>query len=92
MELVLIKQNSIEWDYMWDWVANHPINEKVEVASVALNEGQVWEYMGSFKQGEKMIHSFSHRCHPRHNHPVALHVAASETFDNDQIEKELKMK
>lgn len=91
MELVLIKIGSLEWSYMWEWLGNHPINEGLDKPSVAYHYGEVWEYMGSFKQKDKLIHSFRHRSHPRHGQRIDLHVEASENLTNEDILKEIKM-
>ena len=85
MEYIIIQPNSNEWNYMWDWLAKHPINENIDVPSVANYEGEVWQYMGSFKQDNKVIHSFRHRSHPLHGQRVDLHVQASESFNPDEI-------
>lgn len=63
--MIIVKRESPEWDYMWEWVSQHPINEGLEDSSTALNEGEAWQYMGSFKQGDKVIHEFRHRFHPK---------------------------
>jgi hypothetical protein len=92
MKMVLIKIGSPEWEYMWNWLAEHPLNEGLKTPSIAMNEGEAWQYMGSFKQNDKIIHSFRHRCHPRHGQRVELHVEASDKITDEDIEKEVKMK
>jgi hypothetical protein len=92
MEMVLIKVASPEWEYMWNWLASHPINEGLKTPSIALNENEAWQYMGSFKQNDKVIHSFRHRCHPHHGQRVDLHVEASENITDEDIQKEMKVK
>jgi hypothetical protein len=92
MEMLLIKMGSQEWEYMWDWLASNPINEGLNTPSIALNENEAWQYMGSFKQNDKVIHSFRHRCHPRHGQKIDLHVQASENMIDEDIQKEIKMK
>ena len=92
MELALVKVGSPEWEYLWNWLASHPINVGLEAPSVALNEGEAWQYMGSFKQGDRIIHSLRHRCHPKHGQRMDLHVQASEGYNVEDIEKQIKMK
>ena len=75
MELVLIKIDSTEWNVMWDWVAAHPINQGLDNPSVALNEGEAWQYTGSFKQDDKIISSFRHKFHPLTNRIETLSFA-----------------
>ncbi len=91
MELVLIQQNSPEWEAMWNWLANHPINAGFDEPSVVLNEGEGWAYMGSYKQGERVLHSFRHRKHPVTNGVKTMSVKASEVFTEDQIVKKFNL-
>jgi len=91
MELILIKTDSEEWNYIWEWLSKHPINEGIENPSLALNEGEGWAYMGSYMQGERVIHTFRHR-----NHPITLGVKqvslnASESFTKEQIAKKFRL-
>lgn len=98
MELILIKPNSTEWEYMWEWLDKHPINEGLEVPSVGMNEGEGWQYVGSFKegvgsykQGERVVHHLRHRKHPKINGVYTLTLSASESFTGDQIEKNFRL-
>jgi hypothetical protein len=90
MELILIKIGSPEWDFMWKWLEQHPINKGIEEPSTALNEGEAWQYMGSWQQGDRAIHSFRHRNHPVTKSIQNVSVHASELLTPDQIEKTLK--
>jgi hypothetical protein len=92
MEMVLIKVGSPEWETMWNWLNDHPINEGLDKPSMAYHEGQMWQYTGSFKQNNKMIHSFRHLSHPRHGQRIDLHVEASENITDEDIQKEMKVK
>lgn len=92
MELVFVKQDSTEWNYIWDFVANHPINEGLEEPRLALNNGEAWQYMGSFKQNDKLIHEFRHRQHPLTNDRYYIRFNGSENFSDDQIDKTTKIK
>lgn len=91
MELILIEPESPEWNYMWEWLANHPINSGLEEPSIAINENEGWQYMGSFKQANKIIHEFRHRNHPATNAVQSLKVRASENITEDQIVKNFKL-
>jgi hypothetical protein len=91
MELVLIKPESNEWEYMWDWLANHPINDGIENPSLALHENQAWEYMGSFKEKERIIHTFRHRHHPVTSGVKELKVSGSSSFKEEDIEKKFRL-
>lgn len=93
MEMVLIKPESNEWNYMWDWVASHPINKGLEDPSTAMSEDkEVWQYMGSFRQNNQTIHEFRHRNHPVTNSVQTLKVMNSETMSNEDIEKVLSVR
>ena len=91
MELVLLEIGCPEWEYAWNWLQNHPINEGIEDPSIALNENESWQYTGSFMQGERVIHSFRHRCFPKGNYVKNLSVSASKTFTTEQIAKKFRL-
>ena len=90
MNLILIKANSPEWDFMWKWLEEHPISKDIIEPSVALNEGEAWQYMGSWQQGDRAIHSFRHRNHPVTKSIQTVSVQASKDLTQDQIEKTFK--
>jgi len=92
MDLVIIERESAEWNYMWEWLESHPINEGIEEPRLALNNGELWQYMGSYRQDNKVIHSFRHREHPRDNQRKNLNLNASDKFNNEQINKVIKIK
>jgi hypothetical protein len=91
MELILIEPNSKEWNYMWDWVANHPINNGLDDPSTAINNGEAWQYMGSYMQDNKIIHQFRHREHPYNNKTQHLSLGGSDEFTQEQISKRYKI-
>ena len=91
MELVIIEMDSPEWDIMWNWLAEHPINKDLDNPSLAINNGEVWQYMGSYKLKNKVIHNLRHRSHPLTNRVENLSLNASETFDINQIKKSFKI-
>lgn len=91
MELVLIEQGCPEWEYMWEWLSNHPINEGITNPSLAENEGEAWQYMGSYKQADRVLHSFRHRFHPITRGVKNLSLHASNLLTEDQIQKTFKL-
>jgi hypothetical protein len=91
MEFILIKRESIEWEYLWNKLSEHPINEGLEEPSIALNEGEAWEYTGSYKQGDEVVHSLRHRLHPKTNYVVNVSYKGSEGFTADQIQVSKKV-
>lgn len=91
MELILIEPYSPEWDFMWDWLANHPLNIKLANPTSAEHHGEQWQYMGSYKQGERVLHQFRHRLHPITESVQSVSVSASETFTKEQIAKKFPL-
>lgn len=70
MQYVLIKPDSNEWNAMWQWVAEHPLNAGIDEPTVALNElnGEAWQYMGSYRgKGGAVVSEIRHRSHPIDN-------------------------
>lgn len=92
MELIFVKKDSTEWNYIWDFVANHPINEELEEPRTAFNEGEAWQYMGSFKNKDKVIHEFRHRFHPKTMGVYNITFNGSDEFTNEQIDKSINIK
>lgn len=92
MEFIIVEINSKEWNYMWDWLKNHPINNGLEQPDVALNGNEAWQYMGSYKQGDKVLHEFRHRNHPLTNKVERISLYCSDEFTQDQIKKSFKIK
>jgi hypothetical protein len=91
MDLVLIKIDSPEWNYMWNWLEAHPINEGLPVPCIADNEGEQWQYMGSLKQGDKILHQFRHRNHPVTGTRQEIALAASAELTEEQIHRKDKL-
>lgn len=91
MEFILIEQDSNEWNYIWEWLEKHPINENLDEPSVALNNNEAWQYTGSFRQGDDVIHTVRHKDHPRTRTRIDLSLVASDMLTDDQIKKSIKM-
>ena len=86
MELLLLKEGSPEMEWLWEWLTNHPINESVlDDPTTALNRGEAWQYLGSFRHKGEILHELRHRCHPLTNTLIELKVSASPAFTEDQI-------
>ena len=92
MEMIFIKKDTAEWEHIWNFVANHPINEGIDEPRLAINEGEGWQYMGSYKNGKQIIHEVRHRFHPRTLDVYKLSFNGSESFTDDQTEKTIKIK
>lgn len=93
MEMILIKENSKEWEFMWDWIAKHPINNGLNNPDIALSEDKkIWQYMGSLKQNNEVLHQFQHLNHPLTNKKENIVLKASETISDNDIEKVLSIK
>ena len=91
MDLILIEPESSEWIFMWNWLAAHPINKDIEQPTIAQNGSEAWQYMGSYKQKDRVIHEFRHRNHPTTNSIQSLKVSASPDFTKEQINKTFKL-
>lgn len=91
MEMILIEPKSPEWEYMWNWLEQHPLNNDVEDKRLALNNGEAWQYMGSWRQGEKVIHEFRHRNHPTTQTVQKLSLKASTALTDEQISKKFSV-
>lgn len=92
MEIILIKTDSAEWVRMWEWLGNHPLNAKLDEPTVALNNDEVWQYMGSYKQGPDVVHEFRHRYHPITGKREYLKTLALGPLTDDDVAKEITMK
>ena len=86
MEYILIKKDTTEWEYMWNWLANHPLNKGLEYPEYAENNGEMWQYMGSFKQKDKVIHELRHRQHPTTGTRQYLKLEASNDMNDTMIQ------
>ena len=91
MKFILLKIDSPEWNYIWSWLEAHPINAGLEDPKEALYNGQAWEYLGSFIQGPRCVHTFRHLLHPKTNKIEELSLSASSTFNSDDIAIERKL-
>lgn len=91
MELVLIEPNSPEWYFIWTWLEAHPINKGITEPSIALNNGESWQYMGSYMQDNRVLHSIRHRHHPVTDTVCNVSVAASPSFTQEQITKRFRL-
>jgi hypothetical protein len=85
MDLVIIERESAEWNYMWEWLENHPINEGIENPRLALNNGELWQYMSSYYQNGKILHEFRHKNHPKTNNIQRMVFEGSDKFNETQI-------
>lgn len=92
MEFLKVKFETDEWKYMWDFVANHPINEGIENPFEALNENEVWQYMGTFKNKNKYVHEFIHKNHPTTNSSYKIAINGSDNVSEDQFDIRLPIK
>jgi hypothetical protein len=94
MEMVLIKKESKEWEWMWEQVAKHPLNEGLENPSVAYNDGKTWEYIGSYSNIVGLIiHEFRHKKHPSDESKTTYYkFQASQNIIAEDIEKRLPVK
>lgn len=92
MEFILINQDSIEWKHIWDYLEQHPINDGLTEPKSAENQGYSWEYIGSYKQGNRIIHELKHFCHPSTQEPIKISLGGSSEFTTEQIAKTFRIK
>ena len=92
MELIFVKPESAEWNDMWDRLAAHPINADYPEPSIVLNQDEQWQYMGSFKLDNRIIHEFRHRIHPRFQKREDVKFQASELLVPEDIQKKVQIK
>lgn len=91
MKLILLKPNTPEWEFAWNWVASHPLNEGQEDPSTVMNNTFGWEYMGSYWNGsDKLISEFRHKLHPKTNNVQKLSIQHPE-FTKESFEKILNV-
>jgi hypothetical protein len=69
-EFLNVDRNSPEWRYMW--------GQLDDPAAYCPTTGEVWQYMGSFRSGDRYFHEFRHRSHPVHRDRVIKKIPASE--------------
>ena len=91
MKFILVKINSPEWEYMWNWVEAHPINAGLEDPKEALHNDEAWEYVGTYSDDLRAVHTFRHKLHPITNKIENLSLSASSTFNVEDIETERKL-
>ena len=91
MDYIFIKSDSKEWGDMWDYVRTHPINEGLDEPCTAENEGEEWQYLGSFKNGNTVISQLIHGKHPKTNQRYKIPYQ-HETFNEDCIGKSSRIK
>jgi hypothetical protein len=93
MEYIIFKENSDDWNFIWDWLASHPINKGIEKPKVALNDNDYscWMYMGTFKKDDVVISDFKHVNHPTTNNLCKLSVE-HKLISEDSIENSNKIK
>lgn len=91
MEIVLIKTDSKEYEYLWDFIENHPLNKGIENPKVALNQDEHWRYIGTITDGKRYIHTVQHTCHPYDNQFKEVSIDASKDFDVSDITERFKL-
>lgn len=89
MEFVLLKIGSPEWELMWEWLTTHPINKGLAEPSVALNENEAWQYVGTYKKGNIGISDLRHRHHPLTGRVELL--SFKHEINDESIEKKFRV-
>ncbi len=89
-EVLFIKPEHPEWEYMWALVAQHPLNEGVEEPTVADFSYECWQYMDTSLYGGELKHCFRHRCHPNTHCREYLHLPVSESLKSKTVFTEVQ--
>lgn len=95
MEMLIIKRDSPEWNWMWSQLASHPLNEGIEESTVALNtlNGEAWQYMGSYRGKDgTVVSEFRHRSHPFDNERRYIKFIHVNVVSESNIEKVIPIK
>jgi hypothetical protein len=66
------------WQVIWFQL------DKLEGDRLCKNQGEVWQYMGSKIEQDKLTHTFRHRCHPKSFNREYRHI--STTLAGEVIE------
>ena len=80
MELVLIKKDSAEWNWMWDTITSHPINQTLSPEIISL-----WQYKGSLRLRNRILHQFA-------LNDKDVVIEASKTINDEDIDKIINIK
>ncbi|AFY74749.1 hypothetical protein Syn7502_02811 [Synechococcus sp. PCC 7502] len=64
--------DQIEMPNLWEIIWSRLVD--LEGESECLNNGEVWQYMGSKIEGSDYVHTFRHRCHPTTNDRGYRHI------------------
>ena len=85
MDFVILKQGSPTWEHIWDEIAKNPINNGIDNPSIAMNEGEAWQYMGTILDGTKYLSDFRHRCHPYNSLPKYITIEHPDGIPDEDI-------
>lgn len=95
MEMIIIRIGSVEWEKMWEWLGEHPINDGISNPTIAENPSnfEKWQYMGSYRGKDgAVVHSFRHRNHPIDNQLKNLSVNAIGVITDEDIDRVIPVK
>ena len=94
IDLVLLKVGSPEFQWMWNEVANHPVNEGIEFPTISFNPeiDACWIYKYSIRRDNEVLHELIHMRHPITEDKYNLIINASPHFNEGDIEKVISVK
>lgn len=91
--MISIKPESSEWERMWNWVADHPINKGLSEPSVAMSkDNKTWRYVDSFRNKNETVHQFIHENHPITNKAESICLISREVISDDEIQRSVQVK
>lgn len=80
MDVLFIKREQPEWNYMWNLMAKHRLNEGLEEPTVAHFNYEGWQYMDTSVYDGQLAHCFRHRCHPKTQRREYLRLSVSDSL------------
>jgi len=82
-----LKRDSDEWNRAWEELAKSPFNKGLKNPTIAHNQGEAWQYMGTYCNTDgEYIHNFRHRCHPVLNSRLYINIPVGD-MSEDQYHK-----
>jgi hypothetical protein len=85
--LAAVQRDTAEWDYMWERLGQHSLNQDQERPTSCLHQDshEVWQYMGSAYADGRWSHQFRHRFHPATGQREYVNVPASLAWVRERV-------
>jgi len=77
-----VKESTNEWDYMWNKLAENPMNSGFSDPKSCENDCECWQYMDTSNYDGNIQHCFRHKNHPgMSNTRQYIRIPVSSDFD-----------